>query len=360
MLPSFSPRHKKNGHTAGFSLVEIMVALVIGMLGIIVIFQVFAIFEGQKRSTTGGGDAQNNGAIALFDLQRDIQKSGYGISSRNLLGCNVQLRAGVTLNSIAPVTVNHASIPPGDANTDTLLIVYGNGNGSEEGDALIGANYAVATPSSFAVNDRVIARLATCTPAYLTTVTNNNAPNLTVAGNVDPAGTGVGNVLYTMGSQPRILAYAIRGSKLTICDYMVNDCGIAADVGNPAIWTPIVSDIVNMQAIYEHDSVNPTPAGQNSYIVNTSDKITPTTACGWVRTPAIGLALVARNGQYEKTVVTTADPTWGRGMGGPFTINVVNNPNGTAVANAGNYRYKVFQTIVPIRNIAWQGVQPGC
>ncbi|MCX7179106.1 MAG: prepilin-type N-terminal cleavage/methylation domain-containing protein, partial [Proteobacteria bacterium] len=55
----------------GFSLVEIMVGMVIGMLGIIVMMQIFALAEGQKRSTTGGGDAQNTGAIALYGLQRD-------------------------------------------------------------------------------------------------------------------------------------------------------------------------------------------------------------------------------------------------------------------------------------------------
>ena len=46
--------------SAGFSLVEIMIGMVIGMLGIIVMMQIFALSEGQKRTTTGGGDAQNN------------------------------------------------------------------------------------------------------------------------------------------------------------------------------------------------------------------------------------------------------------------------------------------------------------
>jgi type IV pilus assembly protein PilW len=374
-----------------------MVGMVIGMLGIIVMMQLFSIFEGQKRTTTGSGDAQNNGAIALFELQREIQKSGYGISSFNLLGCDIQLRAGVTITSIAPVTINHASIPPGDANTDTLLVIYGNGNGSEDGDALntSGSNYGVATPVSFAIGDHVVARLAppaTCNPIYLTTVINN-VPNLTVApGNMDPAPTATGvkdNMLYNLGSAPTIQAYAIRGGQLTVCKFIDidpltgadngNDCSNVANTGNAAIWRPVASDIVSMQAIYEHDTATPIPApiGQY-YIVNTGDKTTPsvlnwpTASCGWLRTPAIGIALVARSGQYEKpnadgATVTTTAPTWGQSMpGGPFPpgnqfgINLTRNPDGSTNTNWGNYRYKVFQTEVPLRNVAWQGAQPGC
>ena len=29
-------------------------------------------------------------------------------------------------------------------------------------------------------------------------------------------------------------------------------------------------------------------------------------------------------------------------------------------ANWGNYRYRVFETVVPIRNVAWMGAITGC
>ena len=68
---------------AGFSLVEIMVGMVIGMLGLIIMMQVFSLSESQKRTTTGGGDAHSNGAIALFGLQRDLRQAGFGVSDPN-------------------------------------------------------------------------------------------------------------------------------------------------------------------------------------------------------------------------------------------------------------------------------------
>ncbi len=64
---------------AGFSLVEILVGLVIGLLATLVILQVFSVFEGQKRTTTGVADAQTNGSIALYTLARDLQRAGFAM-----------------------------------------------------------------------------------------------------------------------------------------------------------------------------------------------------------------------------------------------------------------------------------------
>ena len=50
---------------AGFSLVEIMVGLVIGMFSIIVMLQLFSLSEERKRTTTGGSDAMSEGVMAL-------------------------------------------------------------------------------------------------------------------------------------------------------------------------------------------------------------------------------------------------------------------------------------------------------
>ena len=43
-----------------------MIGLVIGMLMVLVIFQVYQVNEGQKRAVTGGSDAQQNAGYGLF------------------------------------------------------------------------------------------------------------------------------------------------------------------------------------------------------------------------------------------------------------------------------------------------------
>jgi len=84
---AINPRERN--FSAGFSLVELMVAMVIGLLAIIVMMQMFSVFEEQKRTTTGGDDALSSGAIALNSMQQDIEQAGWGLSSVRVLGCNI-------------------------------------------------------------------------------------------------------------------------------------------------------------------------------------------------------------------------------------------------------------------------------
>ncbi len=63
----------------GFTIVELMVGLVIGLIATLIIMQTFSAFEGNKRSTTGISDAQTSGSIGLFMIQRELQFAGYGI-----------------------------------------------------------------------------------------------------------------------------------------------------------------------------------------------------------------------------------------------------------------------------------------
>ena len=76
---SKSLKFQKPCRQFGFSLVEMMVGLVIGLIATLVIMQTFSAFEGNKRSTTGIADAQTSGSIGLYMIQRELQFAGYGI-----------------------------------------------------------------------------------------------------------------------------------------------------------------------------------------------------------------------------------------------------------------------------------------
>jgi type IV pilus assembly protein PilW len=378
VLPAFNFPRKRS---RGFTLVEIMVAMVIGMFGVVVMVQVFALSEERKRTSTSGGDAMTEGVMALYAMQRDIQQAGYGVADVKILGCNLQLRTGVILTAMAPLTVfpsgmANPTIPAGDANTDTLLVVYGNPNGTPQGDGITTqpgqTQYAVQTPTSFDpavinANVRVVAAPATrscataagATPVLLLDrVATVASPNV----NVDTGVTGMANgTLFNLGKAPKIVAYAVRNGTLTTCDYTANDCGAAANTTNPAIWVPIANGIVSLRAQYGRDTTTPMDG-----VVDIYDQTTPTTACGWARASAVRLVLVARSAQFEKTAVTTTAPTWeGSSADNPTgsastPIDVSKNPDGTNNADWQNYRYKVFQTVVPLRNVAWMGAVSGC
>src|SRR3989442_15783857 len=82
-----SSRHRVSER--GFSMVELLVAMLIGLIGMIIIFQAFEVSESIKRSTTSGGDAQQNGVIALYTMERDFKNGGMGFNDTGFVGCNI-------------------------------------------------------------------------------------------------------------------------------------------------------------------------------------------------------------------------------------------------------------------------------
>jgi type IV pilus assembly protein PilW len=358
----FSGALRPKSTNRGFSLIEIMVALVIGMIGVLVIMQVARTAEAQKRVTAGSSNAQNNGALAIYSVQRDIRPAGYGFSSLNAVGCELNVPAHdslpeLTLDVLAPVTINPPAslVPAGAPGTDTLLIVYGNSEAPPEGDTIVSVEdmdtqqrIGVTSAVNFRDDDWVFVAPplpeAGCAPTleraevHAPTV---DAPNL---------GAVMGHSLFDLGSPPKIVAYAIRGGNLSTCDYMQADC---SDVSH---WTVVASGIVGLRAQYGHDTGSPGD-------IDTWDQLAPAPssppdqerfACAWAHISAVRLALVARSGERQRATVTASVPQWmGSGSdtvpGIPFDLGVTVGPDWQ------HYRYRVYETVMPLRNIPWMG-----
>lgn len=344
----------------GFSLIELMVGIVIGMIAVIVIAQVFRLNEGFRRTTTGLDDANNNGAVALVGLQHEVRQAGFGLSAFVLSGCNLTAQpAGAwPVNGLSPVTINHPDVPEGDPNTDTLLVMYGNSNSSPEGDRVVSqpatAQYAVAAQASFRAGDQVIA-LPNPTPATCNLRLEVSAPvaaTNNVAVTVGLAGMTNGT-LFNLGPQPRFLAYAVRNGSLTQCDFALNDC--RAGVDDETIWTPIANNIVSLRAEYGRDTTAP----NMDAIVDVFDQNAPADACQRARISAVRLVLVARSGQFEQVPPDVGMPRWaGSAETADHLVAVPIDLSDNA--DWQRFRYRSFETTIPLRNMAWQGVQTGC
>jgi type IV pilus assembly protein PilW len=89
MRPDVKSLRTAKHRESGFTIVELMVGMLIGLIAIVVMFQVFAVSEGQRRTTAGAGDAQQNGVTSLYLMERDARLAGYGINFFRLLGCTV-------------------------------------------------------------------------------------------------------------------------------------------------------------------------------------------------------------------------------------------------------------------------------
>ncbi|MDR0578807.1 MAG: PilW family protein [Candidatus Accumulibacter sp.] len=359
-----SPKARHSGGARGFSLVEIMVALVIGMIGVLVIMQVARTGEAQKRVTTGSGEAQNNGALAIYSVERDVKQAGYGFSSPNAIGCKLVIPArdpvtAHTLDVLAPVIIN-GGVPAGDDNTDTLLIVYGNGAGSPEGDIIADAGVmsgnqrmGVVSVKNFRVGEWVFAA-----PPDLALVSACDLKMGRVTG-LDPSPPAIPTTLkldsnigasddwhlFDLGVAPRIVGYAVRGGNLTTCDYMLANCSDADQ------WTIVANGIVSLRAQYGHDTAGGRAWNATSPVLPSGDSGHEAFAKAWAAIPAVRFALVARNGEPSRESVTASPPTWTNGAvweDGTLPGNLDGD-------NWQRYRYQVYETVVPLRNIPWMG-----
>jgi len=363
----------------GFSLIELMVGVVIGLLTVLVITQVMALAEGKRRTVSMGSDAQINGALALFSMQRDIEQSGSGmVTVQGSLGCTVNYKFGSagTAGSftLAPVVIDDGAAGAPDtihvlqANTTSFsapMLLTGISLQTDDHFTVssslgaVAGNLMIAVPQLQDAADQCTLFSVTndaASPATTTTLTNTNVPHVTGA---DGAQWNQSSVLpvsgYTNGS------YLLNMGTMVYRTYSVNStthslqAAELSPTDGTGLTTPkdLYPQIVNLQALYGRDST-----GGGS--VDTYDNTTPTTNTGWMRVLTVRIAVVARSNQYEKNVVTSSAPLWDLGSG----IAVA----GTVACNGGSqclqldvstlpdwqhYRYKVYDTIVPLRNVLW-------
>ncbi|MET3184213.1 UNVERIFIED_ORG: type IV pilus assembly protein PilW [Variovorax guangxiensis] len=373
----------------GFSIIELMVGLLIGMFAVLVIVQLLYSTSTQQRLTSTSGDAEINAATVTHVLARELNQAGLGISAYTLLGCSLTYTTtsdskSVTLSSLAPVTVNPGTslVPSGDTNTDTLLIVSGSSASPSEGDALAGTStatsYTVSTPSSFATGDWVTAASTTRDSSSSCALVLGKVT--AIASYVLTVSTGTAGLasaeaaVYNLGAAPVIHAYAVRNGNLTVCDYTAYNCGDTSYTTtlNSSVWVPIASHIASLRAQYGRDTsdlVTPKMDG----VVDSYDQTTPggtsdtsglSGYCGWLRVVGLRLAVVARSQQYDKDAVTTTAPTWSGSTANTSTSSTLTTvtPSALAIDLSGNsewkhYRYKTIETTVPLRDIIWNGNQ---
>jgi type IV pilus assembly protein PilW len=370
----------------GFSLVEIMVALVIGMISMLIVLQVFSVSEGLKRSTTGSDDAQMSGAIGLFQLERDLNQAGYGISNSGLINCSVSLPSGKS-TTLVPVTIFSSGttttlVPAWDTNTDAMIITYGNPVGPTEGDLITSqatspSVYTMQAVPGYYKNDYVIAaQIPPTTPAgtatcsglavdKITALPTGSSTNITVSTGIANMAAGT-YILYDIGQVPVVVGYAVRNGNLQTCNYFTTDCTKSTN------WVDVAGNITSLRALYGHDN----NSGNMNGIIDTWDQTTPTTACNWIRTSAVDVVMVARNSEFSNAKLTSTAPSWSEPAWSGMTVTwagatVTSTPPAISIdlsGNAGlvspvtwqNYRYKLYSTVVPLHNVTWMGQVTGC
>ena len=377
----------------GFSMVELMVAMVISLIGVIIIFQVFETSEGVRRTATSGGDAQQNGAVALYFMERDLRNAGMGINDTiyyapvcNMIGSD----SSRTTPNLPPMILAPAFIAAGaNAQTpDQLSVFYGSQNQIANSTTLVAnmvlptSPLTVQTRFGFRPGDLVLLlepgsgkncafMEVTSLPAAPSNQINHDPGTYTLAAGLvsvsarfnPAAGTGVtyggantasvarvfnlGNLhddLNFPASQnvtlPVYNLYSIAANNtLTVSNAFVISGGV------PAV-NSVADNIVHMRADY---GVDDGPA--NDGILDRYISATP----NWSQVIAIRIAVVARSALAEKPAgggatcnTTTVPPTWSGDTGGARSFDLSADPDWKC------YRYRMFETTVPLRNWIWK------
>ncbi|MCX7896392.1 MAG: PilW family protein [Rhodocyclaceae bacterium] len=353
---------------SGVTLVELMVALLIGLVAALVIQQVMALFEGVKRTSSAGADAQVNGAIALMTLERDIRQAGFGLFANNRLLCPLGVNiyySGATISNggnVLPVRI----IDGGDG-ADAIELVYASTSFGAVPTIVV---KNMPTPSSIVTADnpgglregQVFIVAGKDADKVCTLMQMSQDPQLTGNGWNLQHNSGAG-FLYNPPNPSQAFATA---PAYTIGDIVINLGSFVSrryqivnqrlQETNPITGanTPLVDQIVTLQAQYGLANAGSTQVVQwcNARADSACGNWSNPTANDIPRIRAVRIAVVARSTQYEREEVSPAAlMLWANeGAGDP-------PPVFNLTADERHYRYKVYSTIVPLRNVIW-GMAP--
>lgn len=357
----------------GFSLVEILVGIAIALIGMVVMFQTMQNWEGRKRTTSSGSEAQVSGSIALFNIERDIKGAGYGFGGASELGCTVEgydaNRNGGSGGSIPDFLMLPVLITQGASGApDTVTVLYGDGNTVSAGVPFINSTATTKIANNadgLKPGDLFIAAGSDGNCGLFETKANPPGLGATIShatggytnykgvvlastrfnnGTAMGVSNGLGGMIYNMGTMPRLNIWQVTGERLSVTNAITNDAS-----------SDIAEGVVNFQAQYglDDDAVS---GGTLSW-TDTS----PTTPAEWRRVGGIRIALLVRSQQYEVTSVTAAPPRWGRdginAAGIAFVMTNLDGSVGTSDPNSTDnwrrYRYRVYEVVIPLRNVAW-------
>jgi type IV pilus assembly protein PilW len=384
--------------TRGFSIVELMVSVVIGLLALMFATRLIAGGEVSKQNALGGSDAMQNGITAMFSISGDISQAGFGLNDPILAGCDtlmldtggtgyqmLQATRG-TSTSITPLAA--AVIQNNGLDPDKIALSSGGaitGTGSARLTEAYGNGAVLAIDRKaygFALNDVIVVapEVAPSTGSKCSLVQLSAAPNSGTTLNF-AAGAGLRFNNGTLGNAFSIKSRVFNlgpASKLAFHTWSVKNGFLqlaATDVAGTEVTAATVADnIVSIKAQYGFDTrVGTAFTPESGTVVSEwkadmidADKDTVVGSAGdYQRISAIRLAVVARSKTAERPAADgTCDATLDSQAPEVFKVTQAGTtapasikPNVIVTGDTVNwkcYRYRVFETVVPIRNTAWR------
>ncbi len=401
--------------TRGFSLVELLVAVVIGLIGSIIIFQVYSVFEGQKRSIASGGDASSSLVIAANSVEQAGRHAGYGLNFTSHLGCTAAgwyEQANAAADSGTPFTVRLLPVDmirDGSGNVTSLIFTRSNSDTSysvtriKPGFPMADSEDVIHVENMYGFNKGDVLVLASkqTDGSSVITCAVTEVRDLLLPDDNPPGNTIPNRVVHTRGSytkveQPGVTFYtkynkqgglatwttpppaspvkpdpvpAIPNNTVAAAQFKFNKLTYIMNVGQAKGGTLGLTQstfTLNNGQLLENGS----PVGDGIVFMAAQFGTAPTTTATtvvytntmpdastdqetWLRLRTVRVALIARVGQYDKDYQVCATP--------PCTLTVWNTANPTNLPATYtipdsdiHYRHKIVQLVIPLRNFFWR------
>jgi type IV pilus assembly protein PilW len=341
-----------------------MVGIVIGLIAVLIIYQVFAAAEGIKRNTTSVGDAQQNGLLSSFMLGIELANAGNGVASaaQELGKCPGSASFGSTWRPLPLLIVTGGA----DNLPDSFMVNYSVTNAAIApapftATAAANAPYSVQSPTGFQKNDLIVAISAGGCAASKVTAdpVGPDVNGVVTLTHTDP-GVGVtfsnGDVLLNMGPVANAqkvrydltAAGVLHSTALLKADGTLND-----DTAPPP--NPMASNVVNMKLQYGLDT---NKDGVLEWVSAATSPWTPTELMSGIPGPnlvaqlkalkAVRIGIVVRGEQWDRDGPDVPWSLFGGTAGGGY--------EGTFPSVGGNYRYRTYETVIPVRNELWNAL----
>lgn len=374
----------------GFSLIELMVSIVIGLLAILFATKIMTESERTKDGALGGSDSMQNGMMAMFSIGADAEQAGFGLNDPILAGCDTAFsdRNGYALATVkrgttdveplaAVVIVNNDTKPDeisfysgsSAGGTISLRLVSNYNGGSELSTDRVPYGFAQGDVFVVAPEDGV----GRCALAQVSAITGGANPSISFNDTDDRYNDGDLERTFP-GSATRVFNLG-PAAGLSLHTWLVDKSVLrvrATNLGTSGAAQAVADNIVSIKAQYGFDrrgaaSFDPEQGMQvsewSSDMIDADGDGVIGGAGDYQRVAAVRLAVVARNRTPERPAANGACSATTSALQ-VFTSNLPSNVDAVPVTldlsdTAADvswtcYRYRAFETIVPLRNAGWR------
>lgn len=332
-------------HLYGFSLIEMMIGITIGLLGMLAVTQIMFTFNKNRNATSQTIESQSNGTMALYMLERDIAQAGYNMQDIRDNCPSVNWYYGGAVQP--PLTGLPLQIIDGGANSDSIKVQYGFSTDgvpftkASASQVLFSDDVTMSAIVGFAAQNLFVVDVSGVCSLYQATGINNVAGSILHAANTYNPATNPGawplvqisNIVSNLGNFVS-KTYSIQNNNLMLGQFPTPNTTITS-----------VDGIAFMKAQYGLSSV-PTDGTVHNWVSG----LTAITTLNAKQVIAIRIGLISR---------TTGQVAVNPPANYPL-LPAITDDTGTQAAvtytppaASAGYRYKSYYTVIPMRNVIW-------